>query len=187
MVDNCAKHVIAAGIDRVVYVEPYPKSKALEFHDDSAFMAAEDRPDGKEKHVLFEPFVGIGPRRFFDVFSMRLTSSYELIRKDPKTGKKREWDIQRISSGDSSAQSLFRKGISCFFVGTVYTRMLSGCSGFLLFFVSFIGYNVYTMRLDTINKDGQRENIHLPPPSPGLSRQRKGPTSHHRQPLWLFR
>ncbi|WP_052749720.1 anti-phage dCTP deaminase, partial [Haemophilus haemolyticus] len=32
---NCAKHIIASGIVRVVYVEPYPKSKALEFHDDS--------------------------------------------------------------------------------------------------------------------------------------------------------
>lgn len=26
---NCAKHVVAAGITRVVYIEPYPKSKAL--------------------------------------------------------------------------------------------------------------------------------------------------------------
>ena len=32
---NCAKHIIASGIKRVVYVEPYPKSKALEFHSDS--------------------------------------------------------------------------------------------------------------------------------------------------------
>ncbi len=30
-----AKHIIASGIARVVYVEPYPKSKALEFHDDA--------------------------------------------------------------------------------------------------------------------------------------------------------
>lgn len=32
---NCAKHIVASGIERVVYVEPYPKSKALELHDDS--------------------------------------------------------------------------------------------------------------------------------------------------------
>lgn len=32
---NCAKHIIAAGIEQVVYVEPYPKSKAMEFHDDA--------------------------------------------------------------------------------------------------------------------------------------------------------
>ena len=57
-------------------------------------MGAEERPNGKERHVLFEPFVGIGPRRFFDIFSMRLTSSYELIRKDNKTGEKQDWDIK---------------------------------------------------------------------------------------------
>ena len=91
---NCAKHIIAAGIERVVYVEPYPKSKALEFHDDAIAMAADERTDGEENRVLFEPFVGIGPRRFFDVFSMRLTSSYELTRKDSRTGKKKDWDIK---------------------------------------------------------------------------------------------
>ena len=32
---NCAKHIIAAGIERVVYVQPYGKSKAEEFHKDS--------------------------------------------------------------------------------------------------------------------------------------------------------
>jgi deoxycytidylate deaminase len=32
---NCAKHIVAAGIARVVFVEPYSKSKALDFHDDS--------------------------------------------------------------------------------------------------------------------------------------------------------
>jgi len=32
---NCAKHIVASGIERVVFVEPYPKSKALELHDDS--------------------------------------------------------------------------------------------------------------------------------------------------------
>jgi deoxycytidylate deaminase len=32
---NCAKHIVAAGIKRVVYVEPYPKSKAEKLHSDS--------------------------------------------------------------------------------------------------------------------------------------------------------
>ncbi len=32
---NCAKHIIAAGVTRVVFVEPYPKSRALEHHDDA--------------------------------------------------------------------------------------------------------------------------------------------------------
>jgi len=32
---NCAKHIIAAGIRRVVYIQPYQKSKAEEFHRDA--------------------------------------------------------------------------------------------------------------------------------------------------------
>jgi len=32
---NCAKHIIAAGVERVIYIEPYPKSKALEFHSEA--------------------------------------------------------------------------------------------------------------------------------------------------------
>ena len=32
---NCAKHIVASGIDRVVYVEPYPKSKATSSHTDA--------------------------------------------------------------------------------------------------------------------------------------------------------
>lgn len=75
---NCAKHIVAAGIRRVVYIEPYPKSKAAEFHSDSISLGF----SGDDNTVHFEPFVGVGPRRFFDLFSMRLGSGYPLKRKD---------------------------------------------------------------------------------------------------------
>lgn len=72
---NCAKHIVGAGIYRVVYVEPYPKSKALDLHDDSLSLA------GAEEKVSFEPFVGVGPRRFIDLFSLRLSSGRRVKRK----------------------------------------------------------------------------------------------------------
>lgn len=89
---NCAKHIVAGGVDRVVYIEPYPKSKALEFHNDSILSNEQNKNDSR---VRFDPFVGIGPRRFFDLFSMKLSSSYDLIRKDEETGKKKEWNIKQ--------------------------------------------------------------------------------------------
>lgn len=89
---NCAKHVIAAGIKRVVYVEPYPKSKALDFHEDSAFGGFESEKPDSDSRVTFEPFVGVGPRRFFDLFSMNHGSGYQLKRKDKVTGKTLTWD-----------------------------------------------------------------------------------------------
>ncbi len=74
---NCAKHIIAAGIKKVVYIEPYPKSLALDFHED-AISTNEKSSD----LVNFIPFVGVGPRKFFDLFSMKQSDGYELKRKE---------------------------------------------------------------------------------------------------------
>jgi deoxycytidylate deaminase len=84
---NCAKHIVASGIRRVVYVEPYPKSLAAELHSDSIEIDPVDPVDGR---VAFTPFVGIGPRRFFDLFSMRLSNGRAIKRKDKK-GHKADW------------------------------------------------------------------------------------------------
>lgn len=83
---NCAKHIIAAGITKVVYVEPYPKSKAFDFHNDSITLTSSE----KDK-VIFEPFVGVGPRSFFNLFSVNIGAGYEIIRKN-KDGKPVEWE-----------------------------------------------------------------------------------------------
>lgn len=90
---NCAKHIVAAGVSRVVFVEPYSKSKALEFHNDS-IVYSDSESGNNDKRVRFEPFVGVGPRRFFELFSMNLGSSYKLERKISDTGAKREWNIE---------------------------------------------------------------------------------------------
>lgn len=88
---NCAGHIIAAGFDRVVYIEPYPKSKALEFHSESIVQGVEK--EESDSRVLFQPFVGIGPHRCFDLFSMNLGSSYDPERKNGDTGERREWSL----------------------------------------------------------------------------------------------
>jgi deoxycytidylate deaminase len=73
----CAKSIIAAGIKRVVYVEPYPKSKAPELYPE-AF--------GKNPSAEFtvSPFMGIGARLFFDLFSVFTSIGREIERKDQK-------------------------------------------------------------------------------------------------------
>ena len=90
---NCAKHIIAAGITRVVFIEPYQKSKAVEFHTDSISVGFEPA----ENTVHFEPFVGIGPRRFFDLFSVRLGAGYPLKRKDDD-GLVVPWELSKTST-----------------------------------------------------------------------------------------
>lgn len=82
---NCAKHLVAAGISKVKYVEPYPKSYAINLHGDS--INADGNSD--EKKVSFNHFVGVGPRRFVDLFSMKLSSGRKLVRKEK--GKLVNW------------------------------------------------------------------------------------------------
>jgi deoxycytidylate deaminase len=65
----CARHIVASGIDRVVYVEPYPKSKAKQLHGDAIQIDPEQ--DGAKGKVTFEPFVGIAPRQYQDIFDAR--------------------------------------------------------------------------------------------------------------------
>ncbi|NRN29884.1 anti-phage dCTP deaminase [Photorhabdus heterorhabditis] len=85
---NCAKHIVASGIKRVVYIEPYPKSKAFDFHPDSISTPEGGVADNK---VIFEPFVGVGPRCFFNLFSINLGVGYKIKRKN-KEGKTFNWD-----------------------------------------------------------------------------------------------
>ncbi|HEY2232800.1 MAG TPA: anti-phage dCTP deaminase [Candidatus Angelobacter sp.] len=84
---NCTRHIIAAGIKRVYYIEPYGKSRAEELHEDAIIV--EEKIFGKRrqglKRVPFTHFVGIGPRRYFDLFSLSLSRGHELIRK--KSGR----------------------------------------------------------------------------------------------------
>jgi deoxycytidylate deaminase len=64
---NCTKHIVASGIERVVFVEPYPKSRATELHSDSIVVDSVSPPPDK---VHFVPFVGIAPRQYYNFFSM---------------------------------------------------------------------------------------------------------------------
>jgi len=60
----CAKHIVAAGIQRVVYLEPYPKSYAAELHGDSIDVD----PAERTHKVTFEAFIGVSPYRYRDLF-----------------------------------------------------------------------------------------------------------------------
>ncbi|MCA9708809.1 MAG: hypothetical protein KDK70_23385 [Myxococcales bacterium] len=88
---NCAKHIVAAGITSVVYVEPYPKSKAKALHADSISLTDEDDDEPGER-VRFRAFEGIGPRRFVDLFSLSLGSGRPVRRKQRNAdGARIEW------------------------------------------------------------------------------------------------
>jgi len=81
---NCAKHIVAAGVKKVVYIEPYPKSKALELYSDSI-----DNKNNSAK-VSFIPFSGVGPRKYMELFAMDHPPLPSKERKD-KLGNKTIW------------------------------------------------------------------------------------------------
>lgn len=66
----CARHIVASGIKRVVYIEPYPKSKAKQLHQDSISV---DSSTLSITQVNFEPFQGIAPRQYQEIFDPKKT------------------------------------------------------------------------------------------------------------------
>lgn len=82
---SCARHIVAAGIKEVYYIEPYEKSMAEVLHKDAiAFEepreAANDGDESEEHRVKFLHFEGVAPRLFAAVFRAD-------GRKEKKTGK----------------------------------------------------------------------------------------------------
>lgn len=63
----CARHIIAAGIDRVVYIEPYPKSMTKDLYQRSVQVEDEEADSDA---VKFTSFVGVAPDRFMELFQM---------------------------------------------------------------------------------------------------------------------
>jgi deoxycytidylate deaminase len=63
---NCARHIVAAGISSVVYIEPYRKSLATALHHD----AISEDPDDK-KRVVFRQYDGIAPHHYLTLFKPR--------------------------------------------------------------------------------------------------------------------
>jgi len=76
---NCARHLVGAGIKRVVYIEPYPKSQATSLHPDAIEISREANCQGER--VSFEAFMGISPRKYADLFTVRPTYGAQIERK----------------------------------------------------------------------------------------------------------
>ncbi len=63
---NCVRHIVCAGITNCVFLAPYAKSQAETLHSDSIAVAT-GGPVGKK--VPFNPFVGVAPRRYAELFT----------------------------------------------------------------------------------------------------------------------
>ncbi|WP_127088311.1 anti-phage dCTP deaminase [Aquabacter cavernae] len=75
----CAKHIVAAGISRVVYLEPYPKSYAKDLHGDAIYTDSKPQIN----RVGFDGFIGVSPYRYRDLF--------EKGKRKYSTGEAQKW------------------------------------------------------------------------------------------------
>ncbi len=64
----CARHIIASGLSRVVYIEPYPKSQTLHLYGDEI---STDIGCGDNNKVHFVPFMGVAPILYQRLFAHR--------------------------------------------------------------------------------------------------------------------
>lgn len=64
---SCARHLVAAGVSRVVYLEPYEKSLARTLHHDAIADPLHERTSDK---VPFDVYCGVAPRAYDSLFRM---------------------------------------------------------------------------------------------------------------------
>jgi deoxycytidylate deaminase len=62
---SCARHIVAAGIKEVYFIEPYRKSLARKLHDDTI-----SENYNTTTHVRVLPYEGVGPSKYVKLFRM---------------------------------------------------------------------------------------------------------------------
>jgi deoxycytidylate deaminase len=76
---SCARHIVAAGVSEVYYIEPYRKSLATRLHPDALSESVEDV--GKVRILQFD---GVAPRRFIDLFEAGVRKQGGVLRLNGK-------------------------------------------------------------------------------------------------------
>lgn len=140
---DCAKHIVAAGIERVVHIEAYSKSRVKELFEHEIGLV--ERAGEVGDRVRFEPFIGISPRRFNDLFSWvpRKKADEPGTAYDDLSGEIVAWKINEAAERDTvmskpedfqytHESAIFRAearaGEVCIATVAMYTETVSGGS-----------------------------------------------------------
>lgn len=118
---NCAKHILCAGVKRVVYVEPYPKSLAADLHSDG--LSIDSPTQAATEKTLLVPYQGIAPWRFHDIFA----EAQDVDRKDKEGRAIRRSKDERASAARLASRVARRLRLANASVGLdqiSYTEMM---------------------------------------------------------------
>ncbi|WP_299213199.1 anti-phage dCTP deaminase [uncultured Aquimarina sp.] len=93
---NCARHIVAAGIKEVYYIEPYKKSLALKLHSDS--ITERFNTENRVKVLMYD---GVSPKRYIDLFKIndaekRKKDGKKLIVKRKKASPRKSVSLEAI-------------------------------------------------------------------------------------------
>lgn len=95
---ECARLIIGSGIVRVIYIEPYEKSRVQDmYRSEVRFTSLRDSrvslEHGQRRLVDFVPYVGVSPRRFNELFA-KGDRKLEDQKDQPRllSGLRAEWD-----------------------------------------------------------------------------------------------
>lgn len=83
----CAKDIISGGINEVVYLEAYPKSKNDELYPHNIT----DHDEMSPEKMIFAPFFGVGPERFYFYYSLENKPEDKVLRE--------KWKLHYANSG----------------------------------------------------------------------------------------
>lgn len=119
---SCARHIIAAGIMNVYYIEPYKKSLATQLHGDDITEI-----ESKDGLVRILPYEGVAPSRYLNLFRMTPDSRKKkgvAIKISPKTATPRsEKSLQSVPALENIVmQSLEAKGLLSLPAETLATK-----------------------------------------------------------------
>lgn len=81
---SCARHIIASGISKVFYIEPYRKSLAVKIHKDA--ITESEHSQEKVRILMYE---GVAPRKYLSLYRVPSGASRKengkLVKKHPKS------------------------------------------------------------------------------------------------------
>jgi cytidine deaminase len=99
---ECTRLIIGSGIKRVIFIEPYEKSRFNELYRSEVRITtlAESRRASDPNRIDFVPYVGISPKRFNELFSWvpRKAEDVDTHAGRPLMGNARDWLTERSSS-----------------------------------------------------------------------------------------
>lgn len=92
---NCARHIIGAGVKRVVFIEPYPKSRSEVLHNDAVRFDGLENDDKQGEKIFFASFVGVAPRRYREMFDAAGRERLGHIGRQGPDGHKKSLDEEK--------------------------------------------------------------------------------------------